>query len=240
VTAFNGDRIALKRNLITNRYGPAGSCVNNDGGRGVADDMIIAGNRIFDCGSDETHDHGIYTNAMNRPVIQGNWIYANAGRGVNLGPSTYNARITRNVIADNCANPMGGVNDCSANIIYWGSTRFTAFNSNTIAFPHHRYNLAGCDFSDTTSCHEWTGSNNLIERSCFYSTVSGYSGDPPASGISSGWDGKFGRVDYSTITVTDPQFRNRTTPAHAWRDYSIPPSNPCAGYQPGAPVGPPG
>ena len=41
---------------------------------------------------------------------------------MNLGPATHNARITRNVIADNCANPLGGVNDCSANIIYWGST----------------------------------------------------------------------------------------------------------------------
>ena len=239
--AINGDRVALKRNLITNGYGPAGSCITNDADHGVADDTVVSLNQIYDCGRDETHDHGLYTNAMNRPIVNANWIYENAGRGVNLGPATYSARITRNVIADNCANPLGGANDCSANIIYWGSTQFTTFNNNTLAFPHHRYNLAGCDFGpDTPDCQEWTGSNNLVSHSCFYSTVSGYSGDPLNSGISSGWDEKFGRIDHATITVTDPQFANRTTPAHAWRDYRIPASNACAAYQPSGPVGPPG
>lgn len=239
--AINGDRVALKRNLITNSYGPGGSCITNDADYGVADDTVISLNRIYDCGRDETHDHGLYTNAMNRPIVNANWIYENAGRGVNLGPATHNARLTRNVISDNCANPLGGVNDCSANLIYWGSTQSTAFNNNTLAFPHHRYNLAGCDFSpDTPSCHEWTGSNNLVSHSCFYTTVSGYDGDPSDSGISSGWDEKFGRIDHATITVTDPQFANRTTPAHAWRDYRIPASNGCAAYQPMGHVGPPG
>ena len=239
--AINADRVALRKNLITNSYGPAGSCITNDADFGVADDMLITQNRIFDCGRDETHDHGVYTNAMNRPVVSANWIYENAGRGINLGPYTYNGRFTRNVIADNCANPLGGVNDCSANIIYWGFSRFTEFNTNTVVFPNHRYNLAGCDYGpDTPDCFEWGGSNNLVSRSCFYSTVSGYSGDPLGSGISPGWDNKFGRVDHATITVTDPQFANRTTPAHAWRNYRIPASNPCAGYQPVGDVGPPG
>src|SRR5687768_4837763 len=238
--ALNGDRVALRRNLITNRFGIAGSCVISDGDFGIADDTIISQNRIFDCGRDETHDHGLYTNAMNRPVVQANWIYENAGRGINLGPYTYNGRFTRNVIADNCANPLGGTNDCSANIIYWGFSSFTEFNSNTVAFPYHRYNLAGCDFGpDTPDCYEWGGSNNLVARSCFYTDVSGYSGDPLSSGISPGWDEKFGRVDHATITVADPQFTNRTTPAHAWRNYRIPASNPCAAYQPATPVGPP-
>ncbi len=238
--AVNADRVALRRNLITNGYGAAGSCITNDADFGVADDTVIVQNRIFDCGRDETHDHGVYTNAMNRPVISANWIYENAGRGINLGPYTYYGRITRNVIADNCANPLGGVNDCSGNVIYWGFSRFTEFNNNTVAFPHHRYNLAGCDFGpDTPDCHEWGGSNNLVARSCFYSAVSGYSGDPPGSGISPGWHEKFGRVDHSTLTVADPRFANRTTPAHAWRNYRIPSSNACSAYQPAATVGPP-
>ncbi len=118
--AINGDRVALQRNMITNRYGVAGSCINSDGAYGVADDTLISQNKIFDCGMDETHDHGIYTNSMNRPVVNANWIYENAGRGINLGPYTHDGRFTRNVIADNCANPLGGVNDCSANVIYWG------------------------------------------------------------------------------------------------------------------------
>jgi hypothetical protein len=239
--AINADRVALRRNLISNGYGAAGSCITNDADFGVADDTIITLNRIYDCGQDETHDHGIYTIAMNRHVVTANWIYENDGRVINLGPYTYNGRFTRNVIADNCANPLGGVNDCSANVIYWGLSKFTEFNNNTVAFPHHRYNLAGCDFGpDTPDCLEWGGSNNIVSRSCFYSTVSGYSGDPLDSGISPGWDNKFGRVDHSTITVTDPQFANRTTPVHAWRNYRIPASSPCATYQPAGDIGPPG
>ena len=238
--AINGDRVALKRDLITNRYGVAGSCVINDSDFGIADDTIISQNKIFDCGQDETHDHGIYVNSMNRPIVQANWIYENAGRGINLGPRTNYGRYTRNVIADNCADPLGGVNNCSANIIYFGEGTFNPLNNNTVAFPHNRYNLAGCDFGpDTPDCPVWTGHNNYVSQSCFYTTVDGYSGDPLSSGISPGWDNKFGRVDHPSITVTDPQFTNRATPAHALRNYRIPASNPCSAYQPAAPVGPP-
>jgi hypothetical protein len=239
--AVNGDRVALRRNLITNRYGPAGSCVINDRDFGVADDVIITQNRIFDCGRDETHDHGIYTNAMNRPIVTANWIYENAGRGINLGPYTTNGRFTRNVVADNCADPLGGTNDCSANVIFFGLSSYNPLNNNTIALPRSRYNLAGCDFGpDTPDCPEWTGHNNNVTQSCFYTEVKGYSGDPLGSGISAGWDEKYGRVDHTSITVADPQFADHTTPAHAWRNYRIPAGNPCAGYQPAGPVGPPG
>jgi hypothetical protein len=234
--ALNGDRLALRRNLITNGYGVAGSCIISDRDFGIADDAIITQNRIFDCGRDETHDHGIYTNAMNRPIVSANWIYENAGRGINLGPYTTNGRFTRNVIADNCANPLGGTNGCSANIIYFGLSSYNPVNNNTIAFPQTRYNLAGCDFgADTPDCPEWTGHNNNVTQSCFYTEVSGYSGDPLGSGISPGWDDKYGRVDHS-----DPQFADRTTPAHAWRNYTIPAGNPCAAYQPASRPGPPG
>jgi hypothetical protein len=237
--AVNGDNVILRRNLITNRYGAAGSCIINDNGYGVADDTVISQNRIYDCGRDETHDHGIYTNAMNRPVVNANWIYANASRGINLGPYTQNGQFTRNVISDNCANPLGGVNDCGGNITFWGSTSNTNFSNNTVGFPAARWNLAGCDFSpDTPSCPVWTGSNNQVTRSCFHSTVSGYNGDPPDSGISPGWK-TFAPINPATITTANPGFAGATTPAHALRNYRIPAGNPCHAYQPVGSVGPP-
>jgi hypothetical protein len=238
--AINGDSVTLRRNLVTNGYGTAGSCIIADGGYGIPDDTVIAANKVYDCGRDEVHDHGIYTNYMNRPVVTANWIYENAGRGINLGPQTHNGRFTRNVIVDNCADPLGGANDCSGNVMYWGFSSSNAFNTNTVAFPRHRWGLSGCDFSpDTPSCYEWGGSDNVVERSCFYSTVSGYSGDPANSGISPGWNTKFGSVDAPTITVADPQFTNRTTSVHAWRNYRIPAGSPCAAYQPQGGVGAP-
>ena len=155
--------MTLQRNIITNRYGVAGSCITNDAGYGVADEPVIAKPDLR-LRRDETHDHGIYTNAMDRPIVRANWIYENAGRGINLGPATQGANIYRNVIADNCANPLGGLNDCSANVMFWGSTSGTTMNNNTIAFPHFRWNLAGCDDAtgSTDDCRLWTGTANSV------------------------------------------------------------------------------
>lgn len=236
--AVNADGVTLSRNSITNRYGVAGSCVNNDAAYGVASNLKIAANRIFDCGRDETHDHGIYTNAMDQPVIRANWIYENAGRGINLGPATQGATVYRNVIVDNCANPLGGVNDCSGNVMFWGATSGTVVDSNTIAHPHERWNLAGCDDATGSNddCRLWTGTSNVVTSNCFISRNEGYEGDPPTSGISPGFADKFAAV--SGVTVAGPQFLFRTWPVHANRNYTVQ-NGVCADKQPQQAVGPP-
>jgi hypothetical protein len=238
--AVNADNVKLQRNLITNRYGVAGSCINNAAEYSIASNLQILGNRIFDCGRDETHDHGIYTNAMDNPVIRGNWIYESAGRGINLGPSTQSASLYRNVIADNCANPLGGVNDCSGNIMFWGATSGTVMDSNTIAFPHSRWNLAGCDDATGSNddCRLWTGTSNSVGVNCFVTTNDGYAGDPVGSGISPGFPGKYATVSQTGTTVADPRFADRLWSAHATRNYLVG-SSACAGSQPQQKVGPP-
>ena len=236
--AINGDGVTISRNLITNRYGPAGSCINNDAAYGVASNLKVAANRIFDCGRDETHDHGIYTNAMDQPVIRANWIYENAGRGINLGPSTQGATVYRNVIADNCANPLGGVNDCSGNVMFWGATSGATVESNTIAHSYERWNLAGCDDAtgSNSDCRLWTGVSNTVTSNCFLSRKAGYEGDPPDSGISPGFAGKYAEV--SGVTIAGLQFRHRVWPVHANRDYTVQ-NSACEANQPQQAVGPP-
>lgn len=236
--AINADGVTISRSAITNRYGIAGSCINSDAAFGVASDLKIAANRVFDCGRDETHDHGIYTNAMDRPVIRANWIYENAGRGINLGPATQGATVYRNVIVDNCANPLGGVNDCSGNIMFWGATSETVVDSNTIAHPHERWNLAGCDDATGSNddCRLWTGTANSVTSNCFVSRNDGYGGDPPASGISPGFAGKYATV--SGATVAGPQFVSRGWPVHANRNYTVQ-NGACEQSQPQQAVGPP-
>ena len=236
--AINANDVKLQRNLITNQYGVAGICITNDADYGVANRTKIIANKIYDCGQDEVHDHGVYTNAMTDPVVTDNWIYENAGRGLQIGPSTNGGQYQRNVIADNCANPLGGTNDCSANEIFWGSSSNNQVTNNTVAFPKVRWNLAGCD-APTPGCPTWTGTGNTVNNSCYYTTVSGYSGNPSGSGISPGVDGKYANVDEATITVVDPQFIDRTTPAHALRNYRIPNTNSCYSYQPSGSIGPP-
>jgi parallel beta helix pectate lyase-like protein len=237
--AINADNVTLQRNIITNSYGLAGSCVTNDPAYGVATNLQILANRIFDCGRDETHDHGIYTNAMDRPIVRANWIYESAGRGINLGPATQGAKIYRNVIADNCANPLGGPNDCSANVMFWGATSGTTINNNTIAFPHFRWNLAGCDdATGAPDCRIWTGTGNSVGTNCFFTTNDLYSGDPAASGISPGFPGKYATVAKASSPVVDPEFADRLWPLHVNRSYRVG-NSACAGNQPQQPVGPP-
>jgi hypothetical protein len=237
--AINADNVKVQRNLITNRYGLAGSCITSDPAYGAAGNLQILANRIFDCGRDETHDHGIYTNAMDRPIVRANWIYESAGRGINLGPGTQGATIHRNVIADNCADPLGGQNDCGGNVMFWGSTSGTEMTNNTIAFPHFRWNLAGCDdATGTTDCRVWTGTANTISSSCFMTTNDGYAGEPAGSGISPGFPGKYATVSQTTTTVVDPRFADRLWQAHATRNYRVG-AGACSGNQPQQAVGPP-
>jgi hypothetical protein len=237
--AINADDVRLQRNTITNGYGIAGSCVTNDPGYGIATNLQITANRIFRCGRDEAHDHGIYTNAMDRPSIRANWIYENAGRGINLGPATQGASIFRNVIADNCADPLGGTNDCSANVMFWGSTSGTQMNNNTVAFPHFRWNIAGCDdATGATDCRMWTGTSNTIGDICLITTNGGYSGDPPASGVSPGFAGKYATLSPAATVVQDPGFANRTGWVHAFRDYRVG-NSACAANRPVQLVGAP-
>ena len=134
--AINGDRVALKRNLITNSYGAAGSCITNDADQGVADDTVISLNRIYDCGGRDPRPRHLHE--LDEPPDRERQLDLRERRPRHQPrPYTHDARITRNVIADNCANPLGGPNDCSANVIYWGFERSSdAFNNNTVAFPH--------------------------------------------------------------------------------------------------------
>jgi hypothetical protein len=238
--AVNADNVKIQRNSITNGYGVAGSCITSYAEYGIATNLEILANRIFDCGRDEVHDHGIYTNAMDRPVVRANWIYENAGRGVNLGPATQGATFYRNVIADNCANPLGGVNDCSGNVMFWGSTSGTSMTNNTFAFPQARWNLAGCDDATGSNddCRTWSGTSNSVSDSCFFTTNDGYSGEPAGSGISPGFAGKYATVSEATLRVRDPLFRNRWWPVHATRHYRGLASL-CAGNAPVQLVGPP-
>jgi hypothetical protein len=123
--------------------------------------------------------------------------------------------------------------------MFWGSTSGTEMTNNTIAFPHFRWNVAGCDdATGTTDCRVWTGTANSIASSCFITTNDGYSGDPAGSGISPGFPGKYATVSQATTTVADPRFADRLWQAHANRNYRVR-NSACSANQPQQSVGPP-
>ncbi len=98
----NGDRIEFLGNNVTN--GHTGICFILGSARyGVAQDVLIEGNRVHDCGQlpPMNHDHGIYVAFSRNVVIRNNRIFANADRGIQLFPSAQNTLIDGNVIDGN-------------------------------------------------------------------------------------------------------------------------------------------
>lgn len=114
---IQGDRIELRNNDIANPYG---ICINlgfmsaytNVDNGDSADDVIIAGNRVHDCGSSPTLTwsdgdsgaHGIYLISSHRARITDNLIYDNGWRGLQTWPKAEGTLIANNVFDGNATH----------------------------------------------------------------------------------------------------------------------------------------
>jgi nitrous oxidase accessory protein NosD len=99
---INADDVVFRNNDVSSRGGS--SCFLLGGVTDVQHSVIV-GNRIHNCGvSGSDLDHGIYMSHVDRARVVGNTIYANASRGVKVGPDSQRALIRRNVID---GNPIG-------------------------------------------------------------------------------------------------------------------------------------
>ncbi len=98
----NAARVSFIRNDVTNHH--TAICFGlgtHRWGRAVA--TVIRGNLVHDCGRlpRTNHDHGIYVEQARATVIEDNWIYRNADRGIQLYPNAQGTVIRRNVIHGN-------------------------------------------------------------------------------------------------------------------------------------------
>jgi hypothetical protein len=97
------DDVTLRNNDITNLH--TGICVLVSTFHAAAPPrhVVIEDNRIHHCGTlpATNHRHGIYASIARRILIRGNWIYANADRGVQFYPSAERSRVAGNVIEGN-------------------------------------------------------------------------------------------------------------------------------------------
>lgn len=127
-------------------------------GYGRADDTLIRGNRIHDCGElpATNEHHGIYVALATDTRIVANLIYDNSDRGVQLYPDAQRTTITGNVIDGN-----------GEGIIFSGGPRRgssgTVVRGNVIANSRVRRNV------------EWfyepgepAGRNNVVEGNCLW------------------------------------------------------------------------
>jgi parallel beta-helix repeat protein len=98
----NGAHVTFEHNDVTNRH--TGICFGlGTHAYGRARDTAIRANRIHDCGRmpRTNHDHGIYVEQARGTVIEDNWIYRNADRGIQLYPNAQRTVVRRNVIHGN-------------------------------------------------------------------------------------------------------------------------------------------
>ena len=150
------DDVVLRGNDITNHHMGICVAVAREYDEPAPRNVLIAGNRIHDCGElpATNHDHGIYISNAVGTVVRGNWIYSNADRGVQMYPNADESIVTRNVIDDN-----------GQGIIFGGGESSSSDNNlvarNVITHSNLRYNVQS----------HWqgpTGVGNVARENCVY------------------------------------------------------------------------
>jgi hypothetical protein len=206
--------------------------------------LTIANDKIYDCGSAGTAGYpGVDVSSTGTDpiapvdvphVITNNWIFENSGPGVRLrwnsspGGPPARATVDHNVIADNCATTASST-ACQGQTSFETATNNSAYRFNTIAFPY-------APSGDSTPPYNFylsslNGGGDVLEDNCWWK---------PA-GADHTWvlltDGAGHTITNTRPTTADPQFPDRTNPVLAFRNYSIPSSNPCYSMQPSGAVG---
>ena len=150
------DDVVLRGNDITNHH--MGICVSvaREYDEPMPHNVLIARNRIHDCGElpATNHHHGIYISNAVGTVVRGNWIYSNADRGVQFYPNADESIVTGNVIYGNGQGVIFGGGESS-------SSDHNLVARNVITHSNLRYNVQS----------HWqgpTGVGNVARENCVY------------------------------------------------------------------------
>lgn len=155
---------------------------------GHAQDTLIQGNRIHDCGKlpAANHDHAIYVDASDYAQILDNVIFNNSDRGVQLYPNAQHTTIERNVIDSN-----------GEGVLFSGDFGLAANNNlvsnNVITNSNVRNNVESWYPSGNP-----VGQGNLVTNSCIHGGI-----DDHGSG---GIDTSSGGVSVGANTIADPGY----------------------------------
>ena len=199
--SVNGDRITFSNNDITDENN--GICFHlGKPGAGVAEDIVIDGNRIHGCGRLPAtgFDHGVYLNATRNVRITNNYIYDNADYGVQLYPDAQGTYVANNVI------------DGNGRGVTFSGEGSTASSNNVVV------NNIITNSKETTNLESYwggpVGSGNRAEGNCLWNGAEGNIGTQRGFSVSNN-------------VVADPMFTNR-----AGKDFTVQPGSPCAGKGP--------
>lgn len=144
-----------------------------DNGSGSADDAVVVGNRIHDCGPSMPRSntaHAIYVNDSAGSRISQNLIYDNGAFGVKLGPRAVGAAVTGNVIDFNGVGVLvGDQPPCPPSD---EASRDNLIAANVVTRSQARNNIEGywATPEDDPSCFEIGGDarGNVVSGNCTY------------------------------------------------------------------------
>lgn len=211
---IDGDRITVRGADIT--Y-PRGICmqignINNDS---RADDLLLEGNRIHDCGMSpdltwttaDSGAHGIYIQHASGARVRENEIFDNRFRGIQTWPGPTGTVISHNVLDGNGSNLNLG-----HDLPTWVSQDTTIENniiSNATLFFDLSKNPANVHGTIPTNTY-----GNVVSGNCVYHV------DPTKN---------FSGTGYTVTgnTIADPLFVDR-----AGKDFRLQAGSPCAGKGP--------
>lgn len=198
-----GDRISFLSNDVTDNHHAI--CFHlGKAGEGVAENTVIDGNRIHDCGRLPATglDHGIYVETARNTRITNNYIYDNADYGIQLYPDAQGTYVANNVIDGNGRGiTVSGENG-------YASSNNTIVN-NTISNSTNTSNLE-------TYWGSGQGSGNKAQGNCLWNGRKGNVGE--SAGLS-----------VSGSIIANPQYVDRGA-----KNFAMAPGSPCAGKGPAA------
>jgi hypothetical protein len=93
-----GDYANFLANEVANRH--EGICFVHGSSPSLAEDPVVQGNRIRDCGRlpRRTNNHAIRVSAARGTRIMDNWVYDNADRDIQLYPGADNTLVANSII----------------------------------------------------------------------------------------------------------------------------------------------
>jgi parallel beta helix pectate lyase-like protein len=154
------DHITLDHDDVTNSR-RAQSCVyigNPTYGR--AANTVLRNDRIHDCGNNTTFTHGIYADSPRNAKITDNYIYSNAGFGVQLYPDAENTLFERNVV-DSSVGKSG--------LIFSGEAPYASSHN---LVTHNVFSSNGA-YGVSSWWGGPVGKANLAESNCFWRNADG-------------------------------------------------------------------
>lgn len=200
--SVNGDRITFSNNEITDEH--HGICFHiGKPGEGVAEDIVIDGNRIHGCGRLPAtgFDHGVYLNTTRNVRITNNYIYDNADYGVHLYPDAQGTYVANNVI------------DGNGRGVTFSGEGGTASSNNVVV------NNIISNSKDTTNLESYwggpVGSGNRADGNCLWNGAEGNVGTQRGFSVSNN-------------VIADPLYADRGS-----KNFALKPGSPCAGKGPG-------